>query len=516
MKNVVELVRVSTEEQASQDRGGIPAQRATNRRTAEQHDLRIVKTIEIVDVSGSSVLRSPQMQELLKLMEEPEIHGVIAKEFSRLMRPENFADYAILQHFIDTGTVFYLPEGPIDLASKLGRLYGTIRAAMAGLERREIIERMQDGKEALRRAGKHPGSSASLPYGVGYSKEQGWSYTAEAEKVKQAFILFLSGKGYTEIAKELNLARANIRFILENPIYTGWRVYDEKRDPSVGGYIARADGRQGERKKIKRNPEEVIRVRVLEPLVSEEDFAYVQQLVELKRQKHWRAREETSRRYTYNGLLTCGECRSLVYTHSSKQDFYVCKSHHPRERRKRELEGFAPCSNRHMLRYRLEPKIDELFGAKLCDRGFLNRVVEAYNELVEHIQQPAGRDNVALKNKIDGLCEKRQRILEAFFDGAIRKEDRDRRFEEIDRELSVYRQLLTESANVPPQPPVLDLEAVSAVVQPFAEWEFLNRDDKRLLLANLCPEISVYCYEIRDLTLAVARGYEVSHEKTAW
>ena len=251
MRNVVELVRVSTEEQAGQDRGGIPAQRATNRRTAEQHDLRIVKTIEIVDVSGSSILRAPQMQELLRLMEEPEIHGVVTKEFSRLMRPENFADYALLQHFIDTGTVLYLPEGPIDLASKLGRLYGTIRAAMAGVERREIIERMQDAKEALRRAGKHPCSSACLPYGVSYSKERGWSYAAEAEKVKQAFVLFLSGKGYAEIAKVLNLPRANIRFILENPIYTGWRVYDEKRDPSVRGYIARPDGRQGERKRHK-------------------------------------------------------------------------------------------------------------------------------------------------------------------------------------------------------------------------------------------------------------------------
>lgn len=221
-KKVIQLIRVSTEGQAAEDRAGIPAQREINSRTARTYGLKIVRTIEIVDVSGAAVLRSPEMQELLRLMEDSEIQGVVAKEFSRLMRPENFGDYILLQHFIETRTVLYLPDGPIDFTSKDGRLLGTIRAAIAGLERREIIERMQDGKEALRRAGKHAGGHNTLPYGVTYSKEHGWAFTAEAEKVKQAFALFLSGQtGYTEIGKRLNLPRSNVRFILENPIYTG-------------------------------------------------------------------------------------------------------------------------------------------------------------------------------------------------------------------------------------------------------------------------------------------------------
>ena len=66
-KRVVELVRVSTEGQASEDRAGIPAQRAVNRRTAAQQGLEIVQTIEITDVSGTAVLRSRGMQELLRL-----------------------------------------------------------------------------------------------------------------------------------------------------------------------------------------------------------------------------------------------------------------------------------------------------------------------------------------------------------------------------------------------------------------------------------------------------------------
>ena len=95
-KKAIELIRVSTEGQAGEDRAGIPAQRAVNLRTASQHGLEIVKTIEITDVSGTAVLRSPGMQELLRLIESPDICGVVTKEFSRLMRPENFGDYALL------------------------------------------------------------------------------------------------------------------------------------------------------------------------------------------------------------------------------------------------------------------------------------------------------------------------------------------------------------------------------------------------------------------------------------
>src|SRR5713226_6301047 len=346
MKNVVELIRVSTEQQAAGDRGGIPAQREANKRTARIYGLHIVKTIEIVDVSGASVLTSPKMKELLRLMESPDIQGVVAKEFSRLMRPEKFTDYALLQQFIDTGTVLYLPDGPIDLASKSGRLLGTIRAALAGLERREIIERMNDAKESMRRAGKHPGGASSLPYGVAYSPRAGWSYTADAEKVRTAFHLFLSGEtSYTVLSQKLNIPRTNVRFILENPIYTGWRVYREKRDPSAIGYVSRPGGRQGYRRKIERAPDEVIRVRVLDAIVSEKDYSRVQHIIRLKKEKHWRSYAEAPNRYTYNGFLSCRDCASLLYTHTAKDEFYVCKSRNTREARLRAARGLVPCSN---------------------------------------------------------------------------------------------------------------------------------------------------------------------------
>jgi DNA invertase Pin-like site-specific DNA recombinase len=515
-EDVIELIRVSTEQQAGEDRAGIPAQRDINRRTAHTYGLTIVKRIEIVDVSGSAVLSSPQMQGLLRLMESPEIHGVVTKEFSRLMRPEKFTDYALLQQFIDTATVLYLPDGPIDLASKSGRLLGTIRAALAGLERREIIERLNDAKESMRRVGKHPGGESTLPYGVTYSPKAGWSYTADAEKVRTAFRLFLSGEtSYMVLSQKLHIPRTNVRFILENPIYTGWRVYREKRDPSAIGYVSRPGGQQGYRRKIQRSPDEVIRVRVLDAMVSEADFNRAQHIIGLKKQKHWRSYAEAPNRYTYNGFLTCADCASLLYTHTSKDEFYVCKSRNTREARLRATRGLVPCSNPYMLRKKLEPKIDFLLGQKLREPEFLSCVVDDFNAGIQNSAGAADAGRIVIGGKLADLEAKRQRILEAFFDGAIDKQERDSRIAQLDMELSAFRQILLDSSSAVSE--VRTEADFEEVLEPLAEWEFLERDDKRALLAALCPEIRVERYVVKSLMLnLVAEGRnEVSRNPTA-
>ena len=213
---------------------------------------------------------------------------------------------------------------------------------------------MRDAKESMRRAGKHPGGPSSLPFGVEYSEDKGWKYTAEAEKVKHAFALFLSGaSSYVEIARKLDIPRSSLRYILENPIYTGLRVYDEQRDRSASGYVSAPDGRQGYRRKMKRAPEDVIQVRVIDAIVRQEDFARAQLLIEMKRRKHWRDRTGIPERYTYSGFLTCGECGEPLYTHTSKYEFYICKTRHTRERRRRALLKLEPCSNKYMLRHKL-------------------------------------------------------------------------------------------------------------------------------------------------------------------
>ncbi|MDQ3753225.1 MAG: recombinase family protein, partial [Acidobacteriota bacterium] len=66
--------------------------------------------------------------------------------------------------------------------------------------------------------------------------------------------------------------------------YAGWRVIKERRDPAPGARKVKAGGRQADRPKISRAPEDVIRVQVInEPLVTLDDFERVQQLMALKK-----------------------------------------------------------------------------------------------------------------------------------------------------------------------------------------------------------------------------------------
>ena len=245
-------------------------------------------------------------------MESPEIHGVVAKEFSRLMRPENFADYALLRVLVDLQAFLYLPDGPIDFSSKSGRFLGTIRAAMAGLERAEILERVWSAKRKSDVRGNMP-SYITLPYGVGYeAKTERWFYKAEAEKVCEAFRLLLAGEtSYKELGRRVGMDSFNLRIIMRNPIYTGWRVYTQRRDMS-GAIRTKAGGRQSDRPKVKRSPEDVIRVKVLDPIVAQEHFQKARQILDLKKQNHWRVRPDFQRRFTYSGFLKCGICGNFV------------------------------------------------------------------------------------------------------------------------------------------------------------------------------------------------------------
>lgn len=476
MKRAIELIRVSTAQQAGDDRASIPAQRVINRKTAQSYGLTIVRSIELSDVSGASVLQAPEIHELLTLMQSPEIHGVVAREFSRLMRPENYADYALLQVFVDTNTWLYLPEGPINFASTDGRLLGTLRAAMAGVERMDMLKKSWTAKEEKRRRGELANNSNILPFGVAYP----WAYTADAEKVREAFRLFLSGEtSYTEVGKKVGIPMPNIRVILRNPIYTGWRVIDHKRDMTLAGKVIGKDGRQGDRKKIKRSEEEVIRVKVLEPLVTEKEFNQVQQIMDQKRSR----RNEPTEAYTYQSYLSCDLCNSPVYVKFKRHHYYICRS---------RLHS-AGCGAPYMNRDLAEPELDRLFAKRLTSPSVLNRLVKAMQR-----QRPTA-DADKLAQQLEALRQKHQRVLDYYFEGGINQVERDARLTQIEKDERVISDLLIKHK---PNPNVDTVRLVD-VFSVFKEFDLLNRQDKRALLGAISPNIMISNYAVKGISFSL-------------
>jgi len=504
MKRVIELIRVSTEGQAADDRASIPAQRAINRRTASQFQLDIVRSIEISDVSGASVLKAPEIRELIDLMQSPDIHGVVTREFSRLMRPENFADYALLQAFVDSKTVLYLPDGPIDLATKTGRLLGTLRAAFAGVERTESLERIWAAKEEKRRRGELAQSEIVLPWGVGYDKSNGFFYKPEAERVREAFRQFRAGNhNYARLAKLVGVTPRGMHVIMRNPIWMGVRVIDKKRDTSEKGRYPTKNGRQADRRKIARPPDEVIRIRVIqEPLISEAEFHAVQRVMDLKEKKHWRSRPGYVHRFTYNGCMTCSRCEEPIQTAKARRDYYLCRGRRPAH----------TCNTRYMLREKLELILDDLFSVRLTEPSFLERCVA---QLVRRSESDESHVRVQrLTSQLATLQRKRERIGDGFVDGVFSKEERDNRLLVIKRDIQIAQEMLMqERPSVP-----LDVSLLTEALSPLSEWGYWSRDQKRNLLAALVPDIRVANYEVESLGLnpAIFSNESTRRDRGSW
>jgi hypothetical protein len=477
-KRVIELIRVSTEGQAGDDRASIPSQRAINRRTEAAFGLKIVRSIEISDVSGTAVLKCPEVIEMLETIKDAEIHGVVAREFSRLMRPEDFSDYYILQVFADTKTVLYLPEGPIDFSNKMGRVYGVMQAAWAGAQRIEFLENGWNAKEEKRRKGGFAQSAICLPFGVTFKNNQ-WSYTGDAERVKEAFRLFLSGETrYTTIGRRLGINWFNVKPMLKNPIYTGWRVVDKKRDSSPAGKYPTRNGRQGDRRKIARAPEDIIRVKVLEPLISESQFSQAQRLMELKRKNSWRSKEGYEHRFTYNGFLLCGSCQGLMYSRNWRADYYVCKQR---------------CGVKAMRRDRLDPMIDSALAEKLATTDYAMRIVRAMKA-----RQPQ-TNIVRVTLQLNSLSAKRQRILDSYFEGVINPTERDLRLAEIERERGTLESIV---ARERPQA-TLTAARLAKLLRPFIRYPKLGREGKRRILGTLAAEIVASNYAVKGLFISL-------------
>jgi DNA invertase Pin-like site-specific DNA recombinase len=197
-KTGVGLIRVSTGAQADEDRASIPAQREIIRQIAARYGIEVVRTFELSDVSGAAIGYSPDYQRFLDFLTDPKITCVITREFSRLMRPENYRDYGILQHLTDNGITLYFPNDILDLSNRQGRFMAGIRAGVSGLERGDIAEWIASAKEVMRKRGYHPCGEHTLARGLGHTKEKGWYYDEkELASVRLLFNLFLVVAAFT-------------------------------------------------------------------------------------------------------------------------------------------------------------------------------------------------------------------------------------------------------------------------------------------------------------------------------
>ena len=103
-----------------------------------------------------------------------------------------------------------------------------------------------------------------------------------------------------------------------------------------------------------------------------------------------------------------------------------------------------------------------------------------------------------LTSEVTSLCEKRGRVVDAFLDGVIPRDERDSRLRAVDNDLRTGQEILMRNS---PSASV-DLAFLIEAFSPLLEWGSWSRDQKRSVLAALVPDIRVADYRIDALGLS--------------
>jgi len=258
---------------------------------------------------------------------------------------------------------------------------------------------------------------------------------------------------------------------------------------------------------MSRNPEDVIRVKVIDdPIVSDADFARVQEMLAAKRDRHLRARHSTETRFIYHGFLACSACGKPEYTRtytSQKSglvsDYYVCSAKGAYISNKRNpIPSADRCSSPYMRRDRIETHLDGIFATRLTDRGFLRELVEEFNARANG--KGSEKKIARLQAQLAKLTEKRQRILDGYFEGMISRDDRELRLSTVDRDRGLVAGALEDEV---PSHPGISIEQLVMLFRPLFTWKTLHIESKRRILFSLVPEIRVANYTVAGMSLLV-------------
>lgn len=285
-------------------------------------------------VSGEMIEDRPQVNLVLKKIEDPAIKGVIVIEPQRLTRGD-MLDCGTVEHlFRYTNTLVVTPPKTYDLSDKYDRKLFEMELSRGSdfLDyTKEILER---GRKASTKRGNWIHSIP--PYGyekVKISKE--WTLTPnekEAPYVQMIFSLYLDGLGCDKIARKIEelgaVPRNNkehfepntLRQMLRNPVYIGKLKVDSRSTIKVveEGKLV---------KKRTRNKNYSVVDGKHPAIIDPEIFEKVQQKIG----ENPRTNSNCELKNIYAGIMKCAICGKAImivpYSNSSKRvDRYKCRN----------------------------------------------------------------------------------------------------------------------------------------------------------------------------------------------
>ena len=207
---------------------------------AAANDIHIIETYYEVK-SGESLYARPEMLRLLEDVEAGKYDAVLVMDLDRLSRGRMKDQGIILDAFRDSDTLIITPDKTYDLSDEIDDELAEFKTFMSRREYKIINKRLRRG---LHQSIKNGCYVANAPYGyerVTIDRKPTLEiFEPEAQFVKMIFQLYLQGYGCVSIARHINALgarphrsnefnRSSIAKILNNPVYTGKIVWDQKK-----------------------------------------------------------------------------------------------------------------------------------------------------------------------------------------------------------------------------------------------------------------------------------------------
>lgn len=388
------------------------------------------------DLSGAGTYR-PEFERLIRDCEKGKIDVVLCKSQSRFSRDMEIIEKYLHNKFIEWGVRFISLADNADTANKGNKKSRQINGLVNEWYLEDVSNNIRSAFNAKMRQGEFISPFASFGYEV--SKEDNNKLIVDPIAsiiVKDIFDLYLTGLGFTGIAKYLNKRNIPcpslykyrkgiklnvisnrpreeikwttnaIKTILTNEIYLGHLIQGKRTTISYKNHKI----------KKKDKSEWIRKENTHEAIINEETFNKVQAAMK-ERTKPVKA---TGVVHTFSGKVFCLECKHYMRKkNSAKHEYLVCSGNR---------DGYGDCINRSAIRYDLladlilesiNKKIKNLYDeeelknidSKKKNSRFIDKIklLEKHKEMIEkEVFKTKNYIKILYEDKVNGVITTEQ------------------------------------------------------------------------------------------------------------
>lgn len=422
MINVVGYARFSSDNQRAES---IDAQKRAIEEYCKKNDYNLIKLYRDEAISGTSIKDREQFLEMIKDSSKKEFTYVLVHKFDRFAR--NRYDHAVYEKELENNGVRLLsvlehmdnsPESVI------------LKSILTGYNEYYSLNLSREVKKGQKENALKCIHNGGIPP-LGYDLTEEKTYIineTEAKAVKIIFRMYLEGRGYANIANELNslglknklgkpFRKISIRDTLLNEKYIGIYTYGKKdKAGKLTGKEIKIDGG-------------------IPAIILKEDFEKVQLKIKSKKNRNTNGNRSSAKTvYLLTGLCFCGECGGAfsggyraVQRNKSVDYGYLCRN------RKDKVND---CKNKPMVKQRLESIVINAMREHIFTDIQLNIITDKVYSYLNENFKVSSKEISRINKELEKFQKKSGKLLDYSLNGLISDYEFKTKKEEIDMEVS--------------------------------------------------------------------------------